>query len=196
MASATEPISAVPRAARGPARAIEGHAFGLALHSALPVDGIEGSLAGMNGQSPTVIELAHEDELTAGWTSGDGLERLEEWFFDDGTPQGSLHRHPALGYRLSARPYGTYVVCPRGDTIRCAPPPDEERWRWQRCLIGQILPLSAALRGMEVFHSSALSVGNVAFGLVGASKAGAIAGVSLRPRSGARSPTSTKGSPP
>jgi hypothetical protein len=148
---------------------MEGHAFGLALRSALPIDGIEGSLAGLDAPPATAVELAHKDDLTAGWTFGDGVERVDEWHFDDGTLQGSLDRHPALGYRLSVRGYGTYVVSPSGDSIRCAPPPGEERWRWQRCLVGQILPLAAALRGVEVFHSSAVSVGDVAVGIVGAS---------------------------
>jgi hypothetical protein len=48
-------------------------------------------------------------------------------------------------------------VSPRGDAIQCSPP-DEEPWSWQRFLVGRILPWAAALRGLEVFHASAVAV--------------------------------------
>ena len=56
--------------------------------------------------------------------------------------------------------------------MRCVPPDDEEAWRWQRFLTGQVLPLAALLRGFEVFHSSAVEVGGRAIAFVGHSGAG------------------------
>jgi hypothetical protein len=172
MTSATEPTSTARRPTITPAQPWSGHAFGIPLRGRLVVDGVEPSLEKPLDIPPTTVELAAEDDLARGWSADDGAERLREWHFDDGALEGSLDRHPDRGCRLSVRGYGAYVVSADGRSIRCAPPVAQERWRWQRCLIGQVLPLAAALRGVEVFHASAVSLGGVAVGLVGASTAG------------------------
>jgi hypothetical protein len=171
MASTTEPAAATRPPATAPATSWTGHAFGIPLRGLLEVDGIEPSPAVVD-LPPTAVELATDAELADGWSPGDGAERLREWRFDDGTLEGSLDRHPERGCRLSVRGYGTFTVSPDGLRIACAPAAGEERWRWQRCLVGQVLPLAAALRGAEVFHAGAVSLGDAAVGLVGASMAG------------------------
>ena len=146
-----------------------GHAFGIGLRSELPIDGVEPSPESPVEGPPTALQLSDAADLQPGW---EGAERLSEWRLDDGTHEGALDRRPDLGYRLSVRGYGTYVVSPDGLSIRCAPPPAEERWRWQRALVGQILPLAAVLRGVEVLHASAVSLRGCAFAVAGASTAG------------------------
>jgi hypothetical protein len=172
MSSATEPTSAARRPPVPLPASWTGHAFGIRLRSRLDVDGIEPSLDTPTDGSPTALELAGDDELARAWSPDEGVERLTEWRLDDGTLEGALDRHPDRGYRLSVTGYGTHLVSSDGQSIRCAPPAGEERWRWQRCLVGQILPLAAALRGIEVLHASAVSLDDLAVGLVGASTAG------------------------
>jgi hypothetical protein len=172
MASATEPAAARQRPGAPPAAPWSGHAFGIPLRGRVEVDGVEHSAEAIVDLPPTTLELAADDELASGWSSADGAERLREWRFDDGALEGSLDRHPERGCRLSVHGYGTFVVSADGRRIDCAPAVGEERWRWQRCLIGQVLPLAAALRGAEVLHASAVSLGDFALGLVGASMAG------------------------
>ena len=58
------------------------------------------------------------------------------------------------GYRVWVRGLGRCRISPGGDTIECAPP-RAKAGRW-RLLIGQGLPIAAALRGLEVLHSSAV----------------------------------------
>jgi hypothetical protein len=45
-------------------------------------------------------------------------------------------------------------------------------WRWQRFLVGRILPWASVLRGLEVFHASAVTIGGRAIGFVGPTGAG------------------------
>src|SRR5215210_1432204 len=78
-----------------------GHAFGIALRGGFCVDGVEpGHAYGMDGPA-TVLELAEEDELASGWNAADGAERVREWRYEDGSPEGALDLHGDRGYRLA-----------------------------------------------------------------------------------------------
>jgi hypothetical protein len=172
MPSTTEPT--VPKGGLAAERSAPwlAHAFGICLRGELRVDGIEPEAGPVTKSRPTALELVADSDLDLAWGAADGAERLREWRFEDGMLEGSLEHRPDFGYRLSVRGYGTYVVSPDGLSIRLAPPDGEERWRWQRCLVGQVLPLASVLRGVEVFHASAVSLGGYALGLVGASTSG------------------------
>jgi hypothetical protein len=143
-------------------------AFGLDLRLGFPVPGIRPGGAAPTGRLATV-EHAERTELVRDWR--DEAERLREWTDESGRVEATLDLHPELGWRLVADGYGAFVVSPGGSVVRCAPV-DGDAWRWQRCLIGQILPLTALLNGLEVFHAAAVAVGGRALGLVGASQAG------------------------
>jgi hypothetical protein len=58
-----------------------------------------------------------------------------------------------------------------GTEVACAPEP-VDAWKWQRYLVGQVVPLLAVLHGHEVFHASVLERDGRAVALVGASGAG------------------------
>ncbi|MGH9138717.1 MAG: hypothetical protein ACRD0G_17010 [Acidimicrobiales bacterium] len=111
-----------------------------------------------------------------------GGERLWEARGDDGSLLGRLDANGEAGYLLSADGYGHFLIASDGTDVRCAPY-DSEPWRWQRYLIGQVLPLVAVLRGLEVFHSSVVeteSGGTAFFGPSGSGKSSLAVGLMLR----------------
>ncbi|MEX2196012.1 MAG: hypothetical protein WD844_12065 [Thermoleophilaceae bacterium] len=59
------------------------------------------------------------------------------------------------GYLIRALGFGCFWISPDATWVRCAPL-RVTAWRWQRYLVGQVLPLTAVLRGLEVFHASAV----------------------------------------
>jgi hypothetical protein len=73
-------------------------------------------------------------------------------FFIDRDPQGRLE--------LWGRSYGRCVVDPEGRSVAATPAADRARWR--EFLLGQVLPICAVLRGLEVFHASAVVTGGSA----------------------------------
>ena len=76
------------------------------------------------------------------------------------------------GLRIVAPGVRGHQISPDGLTIRSRPGAGLSAWRWQRLLIGQVLPLVAALRGFEVLHASAIVREGVAFALAGDSGVG------------------------
>jgi hypothetical protein len=145
-------------------------AFGLDVELGFPVEGLAPGEGGPTGRTVS-LERADPAQVGAGWDSHDTV-RLREWHHEDGRIEAAFERHPQLGFRLFAEGYGAYAISPDGTAIRCAPPPEVEGWRWQRCLVGQVLSLAAVLQGLEVFHAAAVAVDGKAVGLVGASTAG------------------------
>jgi hypothetical protein len=88
--------------------------------------------------------------------------------------------HPETGYLLSS-PLGRYIVSPDGSVVVCRASPVLEDV--QRMLIGQVLPLVAALRGLDILHASAVAIdgGAVAFtGPPGAGKSTLAVNLALR----------------
>jgi hypothetical protein len=130
-------------------------AFGLEIDASFPAPGLPPAGAGEPGR-PTRADLVAPEEIDRDWPAH-GCERVLEERIDGGTPARTIDAHPEAGYRLYARGFGLARLSPRGDAIQCSPP-DEEPWSWQRFLVGRILPWAAALRGLEVFHASAVSV--------------------------------------
>jgi len=64
--------------------------------------------------------------------------------------------HPGAGYLLRSEAFGAFAVSPDGACVR-ASPAALEPWKWQRMLVGQVLPLAALLRGLEVLHCSGVA---------------------------------------
>ena len=145
-----------------------GRAFGLDLRLGFPVAGIRPGDTALGGRR-TILALARHSDLEGDWGGG---ARVREWRDEAGRVEATLDHDDAMGWRLVADGFGAFAVSPAGDRIRCAPAEGEEAWRWQRCLIGQVLPLAALLNGLEVFHAAAVGVAGRAIGLVGTSQAG------------------------
>jgi hypothetical protein len=163
-------LSAAVEAARGDAAASgwSGRAVGRDLEGRFTAPGLAtGSHA---GSRPTRILLADETALDGSWDARDAAPVMAAEP-KDGRSQLKLDEHPRLGFRWYGDEFGVYRVSADGSTVWAAPR-ERTPWRWQRFLIGQVLPLVAVLRGLEVFHASAVaSCGRVA-AFVGDSGAG------------------------
>ena len=159
-AATTDPSTGPAVGTRSRARA-----FGLAIDASFAAPGL--APLGADASRPaTSVDLVPEDEVDRDWPA-DGVERvLEETFDDDEEPARTIDVHPDHGYRLYARDFGLARISPDGAAVLCAPPGAAE-WDWQRFLVGRILPWAAVLRGYEVFHASAVSIGGRVAAFVG-----------------------------
>jgi hypothetical protein len=145
-----------------------GQGFGLALRGSYPVHGLATRDASAQA-IPTALLL--EDDARAPISLAAG-ERLREMRYPDGRLGMAIEDHRELGYRIFAEDFGDHRISADGKTVHSRPTAGLPRWRWQRLLIAQVLPLVAALRGFEVLHASAIALGGRAFALAGDSGAG------------------------
>jgi hypothetical protein len=120
--------------------------------------------------SPVELEIVSGGELDRAWTPSDPVRRGTA-ALDDGTVFITIDADAELGYRMWAKEVGRYMIAPSGDRVACAPD-DLSAWDWQRFLIGQVLPLVAALRGYELLHASAVCFGEHAVAFLGDTGAG------------------------
>jgi len=117
------------------------------------------------GAPITSVRLTSEHELDRDWIAGAAI-RVGEERFGEGPPARTIDHHEALGYRLYARHFGLARISSDGARILCAPPP-VANWRWQRFLVGRVLPFAATLRGFELFHASAVAIEDRVIAFVG-----------------------------
>lgn len=116
-----------------------------------------------NGARPVRWELVPPAAIDRAWRGAESV-RVVDFRFEDGRPMLSVDHDPDRGYRIHAPRFGRHLVSPDGAEIRSALP-RLAPWRWQRLFYAQVLPLAAALQGLELFHASAVAVdgGVVAF---------------------------------
>jgi hypothetical protein len=145
-------------------------AFGLEVEGTFETPGLAPSAAAA-GRPRTVLELVDSAGLEAAWGSPGGQRLLEEELGDRADPARSIDHKPGVGYRLHARHFGLALVDEDGARVRCAPPAGEP-WSWQRFLVGRVLPWAAVLRGVEVFHASAVVRDGGALAFIGPTGAG------------------------
>jgi len=147
-------------------------AFGLTIESSFAVPGLRPAAAGRplpDRRCRLLLEDARV--LDRDWPFGEDERVQEESFEEDIEPARTIDRHPELGYRLYARHFGLARVSADGTEVRCAPP-EVEPWRWQRFLVGRILPIAAVLQGLEGFHASAVAWDGRAMAVLGPSGGG------------------------
>lgn len=109
-----------------------------------------------------------------------GAEADSEWL-EDATPISDERTEDGgvlfqitrgeRGYGFSGPRYGTAIVSPGASRVWGAPG-DGGMEDWQRFLIAQVLPFASVLRGLEVFHASAVTVDGGAVAFLGPSGAG------------------------
>lgn len=121
-------------------------------------------------RSEVGVEVVDAPQLARLWSPA-SPQRRGEVRAGDGTVMATIDSDGQAGYRLWSRGVGDYVVVPDGSEVLCAPH-DHDSWHWQRFLIGQVLPLASALRGVEILHASAVIMGDSAVAFVGDSCAG------------------------
>lgn len=145
----------------------ESAAFGLRVAGAahlLPA----GPAAGMPGS----VDYRESDaeELARRWHPFDAIRRSRSPG-SEGELEFTLDHSPSAGYRLWARTYGSCLVSLDGRRVLAAPG-GAATGPWRAFLIGQVLPLCAALQGLEPFHASGIAWGDAAVAFVGPSGVG------------------------
>ncbi len=147
-----------------------GRAFGLDLEATFPLPGVPPADDPSSAHRATV-ELVSADELDRSWPFEDAVSLMHRIYEETQRPALTIDHHEDVGYRVFAPRYGRHIISLDGMGIRSALPPVQP-WRWQRLLFAQVLPLAAALQGFELFHASAVALGNLALGFVAASGTG------------------------
>jgi hypothetical protein len=115
-----------------------------------------GSPAMASGEDRTVvIEPRSAAALDGAWRP-ETATRVLERRRSDGRLVMAVDHSPELGYRVYAPRNGRHLVSPDGSRIVSALPPIA-RWRVQRLLFAQVLPLASTLQGLELLHASAVT---------------------------------------
>lgn len=116
------------------------------------------------------LEIVSTREFDRAWTPSDPIRKGTAQL-DDGTEFITIDYDAELGYRMWCEQAGRYLIDPSGERVVCASG-RLSMWGWQRFLIGQVLPLTASVRGYEMLHASAVCVGGMAVAFLGDSAAG------------------------
>lgn len=166
-------MATVERAPRRPSPdrrdgAWRGYAFGLELEAPRALPCVP-EASSSPGRRRTLVEDVTASELDRAWPAREA-EAVVDRRFADGRAMMRIDRHPELGYRIWAPGYGRYLVSPQGQRIQVALP--QRTWRWQRLFFAQVLPLGAALQGLEPFHASAVEFGGRAVAFVASAGTG------------------------
>ncbi len=143
-----------------------GRAFGLDIRSDFPCIGLP---HGGPGDEVVLLERVPRSRLTNRMPRG--AARLWELRAPNGRRVVRIDADPEVGYFLSAVGYGNFLIDPQGASVECAPVHTSPA-RWQRYLVGQVLPFVALVRGHEVFHASVMAIGGRAVACIGRSRAG------------------------
>jgi hypothetical protein len=158
----------VPGTATGSAATWRYGAFGVPLVSAIRVPQLP-EIPAAEGATPTVVRTLHAGE------GGPWKYPREEVLTDRRQPDGRLmlgvDRSDELGFRVWSPGYGRFLVSGDGTSIAIGLP-GAAQWKWQRLLFAQVLPLTAALRGLMLLHASAVAVDGAAYALTARSGTG------------------------
>jgi hypothetical protein len=144
-------------------------AFGMDMDVEFPMPGVDASPQADDGRRLT-LRLADLDEVRAGFP--EKAERIAELLFSDGTLAVSVDAGGQNGYLAHAFDFGHARIASDGTEVLVSPLGSEPEWIWQRYLTGQVLPLTALLQGVEVFHACVMGFGERAIAVVGHSGVG------------------------
>jgi len=142
-------------------------AFGVELELRFPMPALIVAQA-PSGAPDCRVGLAADEQIDAGWPFEEAQLR---YLVSDGPARFEIHEHPLAGYLINSSQYGRFRVGRDGANVACAPT-DSSDWYWWGLLIGQVLPLVAALQGLEVLHASAVAIDGQAFAFSGVPGAG------------------------
>jgi hypothetical protein len=162
-------MAAAEAAVSSPLGLWRGTAFGLDLESPVQLTAVARSHTAATGRR-VLLQHADPTELEHCWAPREASTLLD-FRFADGRAMMRVERHPASGFRIWAPRHGRYVVSPDGERVRMAIPRTRS-WRWQRLFYAQVLPLAAALHGLEPLHASAVAFDGAALGFLAASGSG------------------------
>ena len=142
-------------------------AFGMAIDSDAGLPGLEipSAVAGSRSVEHRLVtadairKRCEPVTLTRIGSVGEGLD-FREYF-----------QHASGGELMRTESYGEHLIADSGRVALSAVadvPPE----LWQRFVLGQVLPISASVQGLEIFHASAVSVDGGVIALGGPSGAG------------------------
>jgi hypothetical protein len=131
--------------------------FGLTLEFDEDLPELPAAPAGDGGAVTTVARTSAAD-IAARW--GDEPSEIVSRFPVPERPDTAIRFRADLGYLIAPEPFGRHLVGADGGWVLSSAETDDERARWRRLLVGQVLPLAAALRGFEILHASAVLVGD------------------------------------
>lgn len=153
----------------GPEGRWHGRAFGLEISGPAPLRGIAPTAP---SATPRRVSLERVDAAALdALCEGAPAERLVDFRFADGNPMMRIDGRGDAGFEIRAPRHGRHLVSADGSLVRSALPGDGSR-RWERLLAAQVLPLAAALQGLEPLHASAVSLGDRAVAFVAPSGVG------------------------
>ena len=143
-----------------------GHLFGLDLEGHFPAPGLDQLRGRSSGRRSTLrrVPLAALDE----WPTEQAGVLYER---NLAGARFAIEWDEKLGFLLDHDHFGRFHVTIDGAAVACAPR-DMPDWHWQRFLVGQVLPLTAMLQGLEPFHASAVEIDSQAVLCLGSSGAG------------------------
>lgn len=144
-----------------------GRAFGVDIESEFRLPGLPPSAHPLS--DPARLVRSRRADLEATWP--DDAEVLSLRRRHDGRILQRVEAHATEGHLLAWLGWGHYVISRDTSVVRCAPV-RAATWRWQRFLVGQVLPFVSALRGYEVFHGSAVATAAHTVAFLGSSTAG------------------------
>lgn len=151
-------------------QAFAGCAFGIDLRADFGVPGLLDPVSARPDLARRRIDLELRDAAgaNADWPAT-RAERTFELRGSGGRPVFTIDHEPDAGYRVWIASLGMCAIGPKGDRVLCSPPRGADRWD---LLIGQGLPIAAALQGLEVLHASAVRFGSAAVAFVAPSGTG------------------------
>jgi hypothetical protein len=119
---------------------------------------------------PTRVVLADPAQLDAAWPEHEAVRVVQEG--EPGSPlERSADRHGTAGWRLRAGGFGEAIISADGRRVTAARG-DATPERFERLLVGRVLPWTALVRGLEIFHAAAVTLDQGAVLLVGPSGVG------------------------
>ena len=89
----------------------------------------------------------------------------------DGSVYFRIETHPRAGHLIWGERRGSFLLAADGQSLLCTPD-TRVTPQWERFLVAQVLPFAALVRGLEIFHASAVVLDGRAFAFVGSSGAG------------------------
>ena len=152
-----------------PARAVAGigTVFGLDVRTDVPLSFLEHAPALATGRELTIAGWSGAED--SAWSAS--AEVVCDQREPDGTVSFRIEAHPADGYLIWGPAYGRHLLSRDGSHARF-PSHGATADARQRLLVAQVLPFAALLRGLEVFHASAVVRDGSAIAFVGPSRAG------------------------
>jgi len=142
-------------------------AFGLDITAERPVSLLAHARALPTGRT-LALRWGEEDEEQAWPLDAQAICTRRD---AEGSPEFAIAAHDHAGYRIWGRGRGCYLLSRDGRRVH-ALAEGASQASCARFLIGQVLPFAALLSGLEIFHASAVSLGDGAVAFVGPSGAG------------------------